>query len=115
MSNRSRTGNWCASPHRGDDARQLLSREGGHLTVREHEVLARRQRLVALEAADEIRLVVDLLVCRERLIFPLTVADLRRVLGAPASALLHHAVTDEIAFKEAAVGVLGGIALGIEL
>src|SRR5262249_8079490 len=37
------------------------------------------------------------------------------VFGAPARALFHHRVADEVAFDEAAVGVLLRIALGVEL
>ena len=86
-----------------------------HLAVREQEVARLRQRLVALEAGGELGVRVRLLGRREGLIFPLAVADVVRILGAPALALLHHRVGDEVALDEAAVGVLLGIAVGAEL
>src|SRR5262249_30255670 len=95
----SRAGSACSS-----DDPQLLLRGGFHLFIGVDEVLARRQRLVALEAGRKLRFLVDLPVRRERLVLPLAVARLRRVLGAPTGALFHHAVADQIALEETPVG-----------
>jgi hypothetical protein len=70
---------------------------------------------VAVEASGKIGRGVRTLVRLEGLVLPFAVADVVRVLGAPARALFHHRVADEIAFDETAVGVFFGIALGIEL
>src|SRR5262249_2146014 len=55
------------------------------------------------------------LVRLEGLVLPLAVAHVLGVLAAPARALLHHRVPDQVAFDEAAIGILLRIALGIEL
>jgi hypothetical protein len=71
-------------------------------------------RLVALEAALQVRLFVDLLVGTEHLVFPLAVADVVAVFGAPALALFHHRVGDEVALLETAVRILDGVALCVD-
>src|SRR4051794_33882258 len=92
-------------------AASLLPR---HLAVQEHVVVA-LLRQVALEAGGELGAGVHRLGGRERLIFPLAVADVVGILPAPAATLLHHGVAVEIAFDEAAVRALLGIALRVEL
>src|SRR5262249_17763913 len=82
-----------------------------HLAVAEQEVARLRQRLVALEAGGELGVRIRLLRRREGLIFPLAVADIVRIFGAPALALLHHGVADDVGLDEAAVGVLLGVAV----
>src|SRR5262245_13466142 len=81
---------------------------------RDHEILA-GVRLVAGEAGRQIGLLVDLLVRAERLVLPFAVANVVLVLGAPAVALLHDRVGDEIALLEAAVGTLDRLAGRVEL
>src|SRR5690349_2005720 len=73
------------------------------LVVAEHEIFSRRQWLVALEARRELRVRVRLLRRRESLILPLAVADLLVVLGAPAFALLHHGIGEQVRLDETAV------------
>jgi hypothetical protein len=72
-------------------------------------------RLVAGEAGRQIGLVVDLLVRAKRLILPFAVPNVILVLGAPAVALFHHRVGDEVALLETAVGILERLAGRIEL
>src|SRR5262249_44880995 len=79
------------------------------------QIVRRRLRLVAAEAGLEVGLVVDGLVRGEDLVLPLAVAHVVRIFGAPAGALLHHRVGDELVFDEPAIGVLLGIAVGAEL
>src|SRR6476620_8241193 len=85
-----------------------------HLVVEEHEILPRRQRLVALEAGGELGVRVHRLGGREGLIFPLAVADLLVVFGAPPLALLHYGVGEDVCLDEAAVRVLLGVSVRAE-
>src|SRR5206468_5057193 len=92
-----------------------LSGRSLHALIREHIVL-RGLRLVAVEAGREIGVGIGCLVGAERLIYPFAVALRLRIFGAPAGALLHHRVADDVAgLDEASVGVLHGISLRIEL
>src|SRR6185436_3306948 len=86
---------------------RVLFRGGLELVVEEDEILL-VERLVAVEAGREIGRGVGALVRLEGLVLPFAVADVVRVLGAPARALFHHRIADEIALDEAAVGVLLG-------
>jgi hypothetical protein len=72
-------------------------------------------RLVAFEAAFQVRLVVDFLVRAERLIFPFSVTQLVGIFRAPAGALFHHRIGDKVAFDETALGILRRLACGVEL
>src|SRR2546422_11086580 len=72
-------------------------------------------RLVALEAGRKVDLGVRLLVRSEILVLPFAIADLRRILGAPAGALLHHREADQLPLDEAPASTLDGLALRIEL
>ena len=92
--------------------RPLLPR---HLAVAEQEVARLRQRLVALEAGRELGVRVGRLGRREGLIFPFAVADVVGILGAPALALLHHRVAENVGLDEAAVRVLLGVSVRAEL
>src|SRR5499427_4377343 len=91
-----------------------LFRRRLHLVV-EVNVILLVERLVTVEASAEIGAGVHGLVGLEGLVLPLAVAHVVGVLGAPARALFHHRVADEVAFDEAAVGVLFRVALGVEL
>src|SRR6185436_8314107 len=86
---------------------RVLFRGGLELVVEKDEILL-VERLVAVEAGGEIGRGVGALVLLEGLVLPFAVADVVRVLGAPARALFHHRIADEIALDEAAVGVLLG-------
>src|ERR1700720_3469206 len=101
-----RSTKWCAG--------RLLFRRRLHLVVEVNEILL-VERLVAVEAGAEIGPGVHALVGLEGLVLPLAVAHAVGVFGAPARALFHHRVADEVAFGEAAVGVLLRIALSVEL
>src|SRR5262245_5565500 len=92
----------------------FLFRRRFHLVVEENVILL-VERLVAVEARAKVGRRVHRLVGLEGLILPLAVAHIVRILTAPARALLHHRVADEIALDEAAVGGLLRVALGIEL
>src|SRR5713226_8428236 len=96
-------------------AERLYALLRGLQLVEREQVVDVGLRLVAVEAGREVGLVVDLLVRQEGLILPLAVADIVRILGAPAGALLHDRVGDQIALGKAAIGVLGRIAIGAEL
>src|SRR5215470_15098202 len=86
-----------------------------HALIGEHEVLP-GLRLVAVEAGREIGIGIGSLVGAERLIYPFAIALRFGIFGAPAGALLHHGVADDIAgLDEAAAGVLHRIAPRIEL
>ena len=85
-----------------------------HLVVEKHIILL-VQGLVAVEAGGEIGRRVGALVGLEGLVLPFAIADIVRIFRAPARALFHHRVGEEIALDEAAVGVLFGVALGVEL
>src|SRR5215813_10075476 len=100
-------GTRVASPW--ERARRLFRRRL-HLIV-EVNVILLVQRLVAVEAGAEIGAGVHALVRLEGLVLPLAVAYVVGVLGAPARALFHHRVADEVALDEPAVGVLFRIAL----
>src|SRR5262252_7787699 len=91
-----------------------LFRRRLHLIV-EVNVILLVERLVTVEARTEIGAGVHGLVALEGLVLPIAVAHVVGVLGAPARALFHHRVADEVAFDEAAVGVLFRVALGVEL
>src|SRR5262249_43907304 len=93
--------------------RRLLFRRRLHLVVEENVILL-VERLVAVEAGAEIGAGVHAFVGLEGLVLPLAVAHVVGVLAAPARALFHHRVTDEVAFDEAAVGGLLRIALGVD-
>src|SRR5262249_24270925 len=95
-------------------ARRQLVRRRLRLVV-EVNVILLVERLVAVEAGAEIGAGIYALVGLEGLVLPLAVAHVVGVLGAPARALFHHRVADEVALDEAAVGVLFRIALGVEL
>src|SRR6266508_3174016 len=73
-----------------------LFRGALHLVVGIDEILL-VERLVAVEAGGEIGGGVGRLVRLEGLVFPFAVADVVRILGAPAGPLLHHGIGDEIA------------------
>src|SRR5262245_34628760 len=103
----------AASRPRGMRRRQLFRRRL-HLVVEVHVILL-VERLVAVEAGAEIGAGIHALVGLEGLVLPLAVAHVVGVLGAPARALFHHRVADEVALDEAAVGVLFRVALGVEL
>src|SRR4029077_19655791 len=96
--------------HRDGPTRRLPGEPG----QRDHEVLL-GVGLVALEARLVIRLVVELLIWRERRVLPVAVPYILRVLRAPARPLLHHGDPDEVAFDESAVGVLGRVAGTVDL
>src|SRR5262245_21493793 len=96
--------------HRDGPARRP-PREPGQ---RDHEVLL-GARLVALEARLVVRLVVELLIRREGRVFPLAVADVVRILRAPARSLLHDGDAHEVALHEPTVGVLDRVAGGVYL
>src|SRR5262249_19947489 len=72
---------------------------------RDHEVLL-LVGLVALEAARVVRVRVEPAVAAERRILPLAIADVARILGAPALALLHHPEADAIALQESPTRLL---------
>src|SRR6476619_7551429 len=67
----------------------VLFRRGLELVVEEDEILL-VERLVAVEAGGKIGRGVRALVRLEGLVLPFAVADVVRVLGAPARALFHH-------------------------
>src|SRR6516225_6507707 len=98
---------------RGSAGRQLFRRRL-HLIV-EVDVILLVERLVTVEAGAEIGAGVHGLVRLEDLVLPLAVAHVVGVLGAPARALFHHRVADEVALDEAAVGVLFRVALASSL
>src|SRR5262245_41280933 len=75
----------------------------------DHEVLL-RVRLVALEARLVVRLVVELLIGRESRVLPLAVADVVRVLRAPARPLLHDGEAGQVALHEPTVSILDRVA-----
>src|SRR4029453_11341932 len=85
-----------------------------HRRIRDHVVL-RVVGLVTLEARLVVGLVVELAVRAEDRVLPLAVADVVGILGAPAGALFHDRVGDEIALHEAPLGVLDRVALGVDL
>src|SRR5438132_6428311 len=72
-----------------------LPRRHLQLLVREHEILC-GLRLVAVEAAGQVGVGVGGLVGAEGLVFPLAVALRLGVFGAPAGALLHHGVAEDV-------------------
>src|SRR4030095_5830971 len=79
--------------------------------------------LVALKArlvvGLVVGLVVELLIPRERRVFPFAVPDVVRILGAPARALFHDGESHQVALEEPAVAisqrVTAGVALGFVL
>src|SRR3981189_462157 len=93
---------------------RVLFRRGLALVVEEDEILL-VERLVAVEAGGEVGRGIGALVRLEGLILPVAVADIVGVFGAPARALFHDRIAEEVALDEAAVGVFFPIALGIEL
>src|SRR5262245_26730482 len=92
-----------------------LSRRGREPCVGEDKVLLEAERLVAGVAVRQIGVGVGRLVRPEGLILPLAVANIVGILGAPAGALLHYVVSDDVGLDEAAVRILHRIALRIEL
>src|SRR5262245_10635661 len=84
-----------------------------HGLEREHEILL-VERLVAGEAVFQVGLVVDGFVGLEGLVLPFAVAHVLGILAAPAGALFHDRVADELALDKAAVGIPFGIAVGVE-
>src|SRR5215831_20966956 len=92
-----------------------LSRGKLHLVVGVDEIVA-GLGLVAVEAAVQIGVRVSRLVGTEDLILPFAVALRLGVFAAPSGLLLHHCIAlDRVRLDEAAAGVLGRIALPVEL
>src|SRR5690242_14609123 len=84
------------------------------IVIRPDEILA-RLRHVAIEADAGLHLVVPGVILGEDAVFPITVALVGRVVGAPALLLAHHGVLPQVGLDETAVRVLLGIALRVEL
>ena len=91
------------------------SRRGAlELGQRNHEILF-LMRLVALETGGDIGFLVWLLVGGEHLVFPFAVAQIVLVLGAPAGALFHDGVGNQVALLELAIRPFDRSALVVDL